>query len=93
MTKDAREIGNALDLIATACEEIKDHDRCEDCPLSHVCLEDTSESFIDIADLISPLSWDEFLNYADNVTFKDEDLEAQHADFRRKYDIEERMMD
>ena len=91
MTKDAREIARAFDLVNTACAEIKDHDRCEDCPLHYICLEE--DAVIDIADLVSANTWDEFLDFADNVEFTEADLEAQHADFLRKFEEEERMID
>lgn len=93
MTKDAREIARAFDLIFEACNNIKDHDACEECTLRHLCLEDPEVSVLDLGDLISASTWDEFINYADNVTFSKEDLDAQYADFMRKYEIEERMLD
>lgn len=93
MLKDAREISKAFDLIFEACGNIKDHSACEECPLHSLCLEDPEVSVIDLGDLVSASSWDEFLNYADNVTFPKEDLDAQYADFKRKLDIEERMLD
>lgn len=91
MTRDAKEIAKAFDLIATACAEIKDHNRCEDCPLKYICLEE--ETTIEISDFISAGTWDEFLMFADKVEFGDEDLAAQHADFTRKYEEEERLID
>ena len=93
MTKDAKEIAKAFDLIYSACDNIKEHDRCDDCPMRYLCLEDPQQSVIEIAGLVSAAAWDDFLEYADNVTFSDEDLEAQHADFERKYEIEERGID
>lgn len=91
MTRDAKEIAKAFDLIGTACAEIKDRDRCDDCPLRHICLEEASA--IEFADFINAGTWDEFLTYADRVEFQDEDLQAQHADFMRKYEEEERLID
>ena len=93
MLKDAREIGRAIDLLFECCENIRDHDRCEECPISHICLEDPEVSFMDIFESSHDALWDEYLNYADNVTFKREDLDAQNADFLRKLAIEERMID
>lgn len=93
MTKDAREIAKAFDLIFEACNDIKDHDACEECPLRNLCLDDPEVSVLDLGDLVSASSWDEFINYADNVEFSQEDLDAQYADFKRKLDIEERMLD
>ena len=93
MTKDAREIAKAFDLIFEACNNIKDHDACEECTLRYLCLDDPEVSVLDLGDLVGASTWDEFLNYADNVTFSKEDLDAQYADFKRKLDIEERMLD
>ena len=90
MTKDAREISRAFDLIFEACNNIKDHDACEECVLRSLCLDDPEVSVLDLGDLVSASSWDEFLNYADNVTFSKEDLDAQYADWKRKLDAEER---
>ena len=93
MLKDAREISRACDLIFVACNNIKDHDACENCPLNCLCLDDPEVSVLDLGDLVSASSWDEFIDYADNVEFSKEDLDAQYADFKRKLDIEERMID
>lgn len=93
MTKDAREISRAFDLIFEACNNIKDHGACGECTLRYICLEDADTTVLDLADLISASTWDEFLNYADNVTFSKEDMDAQYADFMRKYEAEERMID
>ncbi len=90
MLKDAREISKAFDLIFEACNNIKDHDACEECILRNLCLDDPEVSILDLGDLVSASSWEEFLNYADNVTFSKEDLDAQYADFKRKLDAEER---
>ena len=90
MTKDAKNIAQAFDLINTACAEIEEHDRCEDCPFRYMCL--AEENVIEFADLVSASTWDEFLEFADHVEFTDADLEAQHADFLRKYEEEERLI-
>lgn len=90
MTRDAREISRAFDLIFEACYEIQDHGGCEECPISHLCLDDTKASVNEIADLMSAQGWDEFLNYADNATYSEDDIIAQYADAARKSDLEER---
>ena len=82
-------VAKAFDLISFACENIKDHNACGECPRRHMCLDDTEESIITFADLMSAESWDEFLAYADVVTFTDEDIEAQRADDARKAAIED----
>jgi len=61
--------------------------------MRHLCLDDPETSVIDLGDLISTDSWREFLEYSDEVTWSDEDADAQHADFLRKYEAEERMID
>ena len=93
MLKDAREICRSIDLMFEACENVRDHDRCEECPISYICLQDPEVSFMDIFDSSHDALWDEYINFADNVTFKKADLDAQNADFLRKLDIEERMID
>ena len=92
--KDAKAIAEAFEAILYACEEIKGYNACRDCTLRHLCLEDPETSVLDLGDLISKDTWEEFLEYAyDEATWSDEDLEAQHADFLRKYEAEERMID
>lgn len=90
---ESKEIARAFDVLFEACENIKDHDGCDECPLRYMCLEDSEESVIGYADLMSASSWDEFLEYADNVTFSEDDMVAQYADAKRKADLEERMID
>lgn len=93
MASDGKEIARAFELIFEACGEIKDHDACDDCPLHYVCLEDSEVSVIDLGDLISATVWDEFLDHAQRAEYSKEIRDAQYADFKRKYDIEERMID
>lgn len=93
MLKDAREISRAIDLMFEACENIRDHSGCAGCPATYTCLNDPEVCFMDLVDNSNAALWDEFLTYADNVTFPREDLDAQYADFARKLDIEERMID
>ena len=93
MLKDAREISRSIDLMFEGCENIRDHDRCDECPLRNLCLQDPEVTFMDIFESSYDALWDEYITYADNVTFREEDLDAQNADFLRKLDIEERMID
>ena len=93
MLKDAKEISRGIDTLFEACENVRDHDGCAECPITFMCLNDPEVCFMDIVDSSSAATWDEFYNYADNVTFSEEDLDAQYADFKRKLDIEERMLD
>ncbi len=93
MLKDARDISRAIDTLFEACENVRDHSGCAECPITFMCLNDPEVCFMDLVEGSTATVWDEFLNFADNVTFPEEDLAAQHADFRRKLDIEERWID
>ena len=93
MLKDAREISRAFDLIFEACNNIKDHDACEDCPLSFLCLDDPEVSVLDLGDLVSASSWDEFIKYADNVEFSEEQRRVQYEDFRRDMARDDALLD
>ena len=93
MLKDARETSRVIDLMFEACENIRDHDGCAECPIRSVCLNDPEITFMDIFDSSYAAMWDEYYNYADTVTFPKSELDAQFADFMRKYEAEERMLD
>lgn len=93
MLKDARETGRVIDLMFVACENIRDHNGCAECPIRLICLDDPEVCFMDIFDTSHDAMWDEFYNYADTVEYPKEELDAQYADFARKLDIEERMLD
>lgn len=93
MLKDAKETSRAIDLMFESCENIRNKDGCAECPLRSACLNDPEVHFMDIFESSYPNLWDEFYTYADNVEYPKEELDAQHADFARKLDIEERMLD
>lgn len=93
MTRDAREIAKAFDLIFEACNNIKDHEACDNCPLSCLCLDDPEVSVLDLGDLMSATSWDEFINYADNVEFSEEQRRVQYEDFRRDMARDDALLD
>lgn len=93
MLKDAREIAKAFDLIFEACNNIKEHEACEDCPLSFLCLEDPEVSVLDLGDLISASSWNEFLTYADNAEFSEEQRKVQYEEFRRELARDDKLLD
>lgn len=93
MLKDAREIAKAFDLIFEACNEIKEHEACEGCPLSFLCLEDPEVSVLDLGDLISASSWSEFLTYADNAEFSEEQKKVQYEEFRREMARDDALLD
>ena len=84
MTKDAKNIAQAFDLISLACEQIKDKDRCENCPRHHMCVEDSDNSLIDYADLVSASSWQEFLDFVDKCL--PSETRQQQIDDSRLYD-------
>ena len=93
MVMSGKEIENAFERIAYACYEIKERDMCDNCPMKHLCLEDTGESVITFADLISSGTWDEFLEFSDHAYVSEETRKAEYADMMRKIDLEERMID
>ena len=93
LAEEAKIISEAFELLANACYNIKEYDQCGECPMRYMCLEETEEAIVDIADLKSALSWQEFLEYSENAEFSKADRDAAYADFMRKYEAEERMID
>lgn len=91
--EEAKAVYEAFELLANACYNIKDFDQCENCPMKYMCLEETEESVIAMADLKSQSAWEEFLEYSDKAEMKKADRDAAHADFMRKYEAEERMIE
>lgn len=100
MTKDIQRIQEAMNLLALACDNINEGGACEKCPLhSDKCLDDMAVK--DFAEEMTAKSLEEFLGFADDVQEYLEELEinseenqrALHADFQRKYEAEERMID
>ena len=93
MLKDAREISKAFDLIFEACNNIKEYEACDDCPLNCLCLDDPEVSVLDLGDLVSATSWDEFLNYADNAEFSEEQRKVQYEEFLREQAKDDALLD
>lgn len=93
MLKDAREISKAFDLIFEACNNIKDHEVCEECPLRNLCLEDPEVSVLDLGELVSASSWDEFLRYADNAEYSEEQRRVQYEEFLRDMAKDDALLD
>lgn len=91
--EEAKLIAEAFEILLYACGNIKDYDRCDDCPRRYMCLEDTDSSVIENADLIGESSWREFLEYSDSASFSKANRDAEYADMMRKIDLEERMID
>lgn len=95
---DAQWLANALDLAATTCQTIDECGACRGCPLYSACID--ANNLTDIAFEITAEKWKDFLDYAEdalNCTDEDYDSEenqrALYADFQRKYELEERMID
>lgn len=93
LAEEAKAIYEAFEILLNACENIKEYDQCGECPMRYMCIEETDESLATIAELKSPSSWQEFLEYSENAEFSKADRDAQYADFMRKYELEERMID
>lgn len=93
MLKDARETSRCIDLMFEACENVRDHEGCAECPLRNLCLDDPEVCFMDIFESSYPSLWDEFYTYADGVEYSQEQLRVQYADFKRDMDRDERILD
>lgn len=61
----AEKICKALEDLWMCCEEIRNTSCCGDCPLKYTCLMDTP--LVEVADLLSSKSIDEFIEYAEMV--------------------------
>lgn len=72
MTRDVKNISSAFDLISMACENIRENDRCDDCPMRHICVNDYNDSVIDFADLVSESVWQDFIDYSDECLPSDD---------------------
>lgn len=90
MTKCAKNISKAFELLMFACEDIRENDRCGDCPRKHMCLNDEGNSVIDYADLVSAEAWQEFLDFADTCLPSDalQDDMAMNAMYDSYRDME-----
>ena len=83
---------NALPVLYEACQDIRNFADCEHCPLNDACLEATS--VIDAAEGITKREWDSFLKFSDDVhDYMHYDDEADWADYMRKMEAEDRMME
>ena len=96
---DAQWIFNALDLAASTCQTIDEANACNACPLYTACID--VNAITDIAFEITAEQWTDFLDFAEDIDEYLEDREinseenqrALYADFQRKYEVEERMID
>lgn len=93
MLKDARETSRCIDLMFESCENIRDHEGCDECPLRNMCLEDPEISFMDIFENSYPSLWDEYYTYADNVEFSEEQRRVQYEEFRREMARDDALLD
>lgn len=93
MFKEAQELSKLIDTVICACENIQDVGACEGCPIYGVCIE--RSPFVEVADLISADTWNEFLEYSDGVIavqvamYAEDDL----ADRQRKGERDDRMLE
>ena len=68
MTKDAKELTRAFDLLHEACMTISEAGACESCPLhEHLCLDDYKAIVVDIAEKTAPVIWQKFLDFSDDI--------------------------
>lgn len=96
---DAQWLANALDLAAAACKTIEDCSACRGCPLYSACID--VNCITAIAEEVTPEKWKDFLDYAEDVVnctddddyYSEENQRALYADFQRKYEAEERMIE
>lgn len=72
MTTDARNIEKAFELISLCCENIRENDRCDDCPMHYMCVNDYKDSVVDFADLVSASAWQDFIDYSDECLPSDD---------------------
>ena len=93
LAEEAKLIEEAFEILADACYNIKDYDQCDDCPMRYMCLDETEESVITMADLKGVSAWREFLEYSHKADFSKADKDAQYADFLRDCEKDERMLD
>lgn len=94
---DAQWLANALDLAAAACQTIEECGACRGCPLYSACID--VSAITAVAD-VTPERWKDFLDYAEDVVnyteddyYSEENQRALYADFQRKYEAEEKMID
>lgn len=95
---DAQWLANALDLAATTCQTIDECGACRGCPLYSACID--ANNLTDIAYEVTADQWKDFLDYAEDIeNYIDEYIDSKenqralYADFRRKYEIEEAIID
>ena len=91
--EEAKLIAEAFDILAEACYNIQTYEQCEECPMRYMCLNDTDESVMTMADLKGPSSWREFLEYSYKADFSKAEKDAQYAEFMREYIKEEGIID
>ena len=65
MSTRARIVDEVLELLADACDIIKENDQCSNCPMRFSCINDRSMSLYEHSDT-GANAWDEFIDFADN---------------------------
>lgn len=91
---DGNEIMMALEELLKACTEIAESCNCSKCPCFHECINDTVVAdFFENASVDKINSMLDLAYYGTHFTEDEYDPDADDADFRRKYEAEERMID
>lgn len=95
---DAQWLANALDLAAATCQTIEEAGACRGCPLFSACID--ANNLTDIVYVVTADQWKDFLDYAEDVEdYIDEYIDSRenhralYADFQRKYEVEEKIID
>ena len=96
---DAQWLANALDLAAATCQTIDEAGACRGCPLYSACID--ANNLTDIAFEVTAAQWHDFLDFAEDVDdyLADQEIDSEenqralYADFRRKYEVEEAIID
>lgn len=89
---EAKLVIEAFELLSEACENIQGYEQCGECPLQDTCLEDTSEPPRELFESGENRIL-EFLEYSEKAELSEANRRAAYADFMRKYEKEERMID
>ena len=82
--EEAKIIAEAFELLLYACEEIKERDQCDNCPMHSWCIEDTNEPPIEFSNVSASL-WQEFLEYAEDAPRSEAAAKADYYDWLRDF--------
>ena len=90
--EEAKLIIEAFELLSEACENIQGYEQCDECPLQSTCLEDAGEPPRELFER-GESKMLEFLEYSEKAELSEVNKKAAYADFMRKYEKEEKMID